>query len=72
MKTNQTIAAWKNADAIATTDSPAHDVQIQETMMGQVIGGANSAGLVCSVSGECNVSGKSCWTHLADFFTGNF
>lgn len=62
MKTKQTIESWKNADAIATLDAPAGLVQVQENMMSQVVGGAYSAGHICTVSGECNGSGRSCWT----------
>lgn len=72
MKTNKLISAWKNADATHTPDSPANQLHVEEALMSRITGGADSAGLVCSVSGECNASGKSCWTHLCDFLSGNF
>lgn len=37
-----------------------YPVSINEEMMMQVVGGGKSAGMVCTISGECNSSGKSC------------
>ncbi len=70
MKTKQLIESWKNADANQQGNSPASNVDVNEFAMSEIIGGANSAGAVCSVSGECNLSGKSC--NLIDAFFAIF
>lgn len=62
MKSNNLINAWKNADANAQVETPVADAQVNESLMTQIVGGANSAGYRCTVSGDCNGSGRSCWT----------
>ena len=71
MQNNQLIANWKNGDALNVSQSPAGNVKIEEELIGQVTGGANSAGYVCTVSGECN-GGKSCWEILDEFIKSIF
>ena len=44
MKTKQLIESWKNADAQQPSDSPANSVNVQESVMNEITGGANSAG----------------------------
>lgn len=34
---------------------------VDQALLNQIGGGACSSGWVCSVSGECNCSGRSCW-----------
>jgi len=69
MKTKQLIESWKNADATQQSDSPANHVDVNETAMSEITGGVNSAGYVCTLSGECNGTGKSCWDILKDIFS---
>jgi len=61
MNTNEMIKAWKNAE---TTEK--NPVSVNEELITQIHGGAGSSGYVCSVSGECNSSGRSCWDALRD------
>jgi hypothetical protein len=72
MNSNNLINAWKNADANATTETPVAGVSVNLHAMEQISGGANSAGYVCSLSGECVSSGKNCWDAAADFIKDLF
>jgi len=64
MKTKQLIESWKNADATQQSDSPANNVDVNESAMSEITGGVNS-----TLSGECNGTGKSCWDILKDIFS---
>lgn len=65
MKSNL-IQAWKNADKSANAKAPVANPNIDESMLtNSVNGGAQSAGYVCTLSGECN-GGKSCWDVVRD------
>ncbi len=57
MKSKSMIEAWKNAENEMNEKNP---VIVYKEMMNQITGGGNSAGWVCTISGECNSSGKSC------------
>lgn len=43
-----------------------NQVEVNESLMTKIVGGKNSAGYVCSLSGECNNSGDSCWDWVDD------
>ncbi len=58
-KNEKMIQAWKKAEAEMNEKAP---VAIDAELMQEINGGAASAGAVCSVSGECNGSGRSCDT----------
>ncbi|MCA0235997.1 MAG: hypothetical protein LCH81_06410 [Bacteroidetes bacterium] len=72
MKSNNLINAWKNADVNAQVEAPVAEVAVNETAMQQISGGANSAGYICTVSGECVSSGKNCWDAVSDFIKDLF
>ena len=57
MKKKSLFDAWKTAEEKFNEDNP---VVVNEELMGKVHGGGNSAGHVCTVSGECNDDGESC------------
>ncbi len=58
MNTNEMIKAWKNAEVETNENNSA---VVNEELIGQIHGGNDSSGWVCTVSGECNDSGRSCW-----------
>ncbi len=58
-KNEKMIQAWKKAEVEMNEKAP---VAIDAELMQEINGGAASAGAVCSVSGECNGSGRSCGT----------
>lgn len=52
------INALKNADAELSTSG---QVKIDSEVMSHISGGGyDSSGAYCTISGECNVSGRSC------------
>lgn len=62
MKTNNLIESWKTANMNEIIGSSS----INKEMMAEVQGGGS--GYLKTLSGDCNTSGKSCWTVLKDTF----
>ncbi len=73
-KNEKMIQAWKKAEAEMNEKAP---VAIDAELMQEINGGANSAGYVCSASGDCNGSGRSCgevrgiWDQVCTWITND-
>ena len=57
MKNTTLLQELKNAERDYSNN---HPVEFNKELMSKVHGGGNSAGHVCTVSGECNSSGDDC------------
>ncbi len=58
-ESDKIIQAWKKAEAEMNEKAP---IEIDSELMQEINGGVNSAGNICTVSGECNGTGRSCET----------
>ena len=59
MSKKNLLDSWK-AYELKTNDE--NGVNVNEDLLRSIQGGGDSAGYVCTVSGECNGTGKSCQT----------
>ena len=62
MKVNQILNAWNRSESTDALTSAAGIPIVDEAILNQVGGGTlPSSGYICTLSGECNGTGKSCW-----------
>lgn len=63
MNTNQILNAWKQSEDQRLLENVAGTPIVDENLLRQIGGGMSnrSSGFICTISGECNGSGRSCW-----------
>jgi hypothetical protein len=60
MKSKEMLQAWRDGEQNDALANVVGAPVVNEALLREVNGGTSS-GYVCTVSGECNGSGRSCW-----------
>lgn len=67
MSTSMILKAWKQSEGSASIENVAGMLVVDENLLRQIGGGQQgqrrefSSGFFCTISGECNGGGQSCW-----------
>lgn len=60
MKSKEILQAWRETEQGEALTNVVGTPVVNESLLREVSGGTSS-GFICTVSGECNGSGRTCW-----------